>query len=154
MENKATDLFTEEGLNALDLTNKDTVNLIKAGAKVKVKNEFVMTFVENFERLIPILTKTELRVMLCVLKYLNYQNVFNLTQKAIIADTGISKPNVSKALKTLRERKILAENEHGVGYINPYIFAKGAVLEVKKNLPQMALVFDGGLETDTIKKPF
>lgn len=154
MEEKASDLFTEEGLGALDLTKADTVNLIKAGAKVKVKNEFVMTFVENFERLIPILTKTELRVMLCVLKYLNYQNVFNLTQKAIAADTKISQAAVSRALATLRDRKILAETENGVGYINPYIFAKGAVLEVKRNLPQMSLVFEGGLETAEIKKPF
>lgn len=154
MEEKASDLFTETGLSELDLTKSDTVNFIKAGAKVKVKNEFVMTFVENFERLIPILTKTELRVMLCVLKYLNYQNVFNLTQKAIAADTKISQAAVSRALATLRDRKILAETENGVGYINPYIFTKGAVLEVKKNLPQMSLVFDGGLETAEIKKPF
>lgn len=154
MKNTATDLFTEQGIEALDLKKSDTVNLIKAGAKVKIKNDFVMTFVENFERLIPILSKTEMRVMLCVLKYLNYQNVFNLTQRAISADTGIQQAAVSRALKTLRELKILAETESGVGYINPFIFSKGHVLEVKKNLPQMTLIFDGGMETQEIKKPF
>jgi biotin operon repressor len=154
MESKANELFTENGLSEMGVKPTDSINVLKVGAKVKVKNEFVMMFVENFERLIPILTKTELRVMICVLKYLNYQNVFQLSQKAICADTGISKPNVSKALKTLRDRKILAENENGVGYINPFIFAKGAVLEVKSKLPQMELIFDGGLESSEIKKPF
>jgi len=123
--------------------------------KAKVHNEFVMTFIENFERLIPVLTKTEMRVMLCILKFLNYQNVYNLTQKAISRDTGITTAGVSKAMKVLRERKILAETEDGVGYINPYIFSKGHIMEVKKNIQQISFVFDGdSLETEEIKKPF
>ena len=147
-------IFSEEGMESLDLKKLTPVNIIKAGQKIKVKNEFVMLFVENFERLVPILTKTELRVLLCILRFLNYENVFSLTQKAISASTGISKTNVSRALKTLRSRKILSENSDGIGYINPYIFAKGAVLEIKKNIPKLSLVFDGGLESGEIKKPF
>lgn len=155
MNTKASDLLSSEALEQFEMSGAETVNLIKTGQKVKVKNEFVMLFVENFQRLVPLLTKNELCVMLSILKFMNYQNVFSLTQKAISKDTGIPQANVSRAMKGLRERKILAENELGVGYINPYVFSKGHILEVKKNLGQLSLVFtDKSLESTEIQKPF
>jgi AAA15 family ATPase/GTPase len=124
-------------------------------SKQPVHNPFVMTFVENFERLVPILTKTEMRVMLCIVKFLNYQNVFNLTQKAIAHDTSIPQAAVSRAMKVLRDRKILAETESGIGYINPFLFSKGHLLETKKNINQISFCFEGeNLETEEIKKTF
>lgn len=153
MKTSADEMFTTGGLATLGVKQDDMINIIKTGQKVKVHNEFVLMFVENFERLVPILTKTEMRVLLCVVKYLNYQNVFGVNQARIASDIGINTANCSRAMKSLKDKNILAE-KNGVSYINPYIFTKGHILEVKKNIKQISFVFDDELETDEIKKPF
>lgn len=152
---EAEEVLNGAGLEHFGLQPLDPVNLIKTGAaKIKVKQEFIMLFVENFQRLVPILTKNELKVMLSILKFMTFANVFSVTQKAISADSGVPLANVSRAMTALKKWQILSFSKEGVGHINPYIFSKGKLLEVKKTLPQLSFVFENSMETEKIKNPF
>jgi predicted transcriptional regulator len=130
----------------LGVSEKDPVNLFTVRQKVKTNNQFVMLFYENFSRLIEILTKTELRVLMCILKYLEFQNVFKLTQKTIASSLETDEANVSRAIKKLREKKIISVDKDGTEYVNPFIFAKGNMLAIKKKIPEYSKFFNGQLE--------
>ena len=106
-KSSAENLFTASAKSILDIDDDESVNIIKSRSKVKVTNEFVMLFVENFYRLLPLLKKSEIQVLLCVIRFLNYQNVFAITQKSIAEDTKLDKSSVSNAFKKLKELKIL-----------------------------------------------
>ncbi len=148
------DVFSPAAIKKMDLEPADQVNVFKGPVKVKVKQDFIMLFVENFQRLVPLLTKNELKVMLSILKFMGYSNVFSVTQKAISNDSGVPVANVSRAMAVLKKLMILSVSVDGVWYINPFIFSKGKLLEVKKNIPILAMVFGGNLETGEIKNPF
>ena len=152
---KAQNFLTDNAILALGIENNDEVNIVKSRSKVSVANEFVMMFIENFSRLVPLLNKSELRVMLSLLKFLNYNNVYTINQRVIADDTGLSKQAVSKAWSRLKELKILSETDNGIGYINPFIFAKGSLLEVKKHSEKIGNCFEGKkLTSEEINNPF
>lgn len=102
-----------------------------------------MMFYENFARLVEVLTKRELRVLMAILRFLEYQNVFKITQKTLADFLGVDVANVSRAIKTLRAKKIISIDGNGTEFVNPYIFAKGNMLEIKKNSPEIAQYFIG-----------
>ena len=145
---------------ALGISENDPVNLFAMRGKLKTKNEFVMMFYENFARLVEILTKRELRVLMAILRFLEYQNVFKITQKTLADFLGVDVANVSLAIKTLRAKKIISIDVNGTEFVNPYIFAKGNMLEIKKNSSEIAQYFNGqSLELTEnnqriIEKPF
>jgi hypothetical protein len=152
---QAEDFLTLDAITMLDVSDDTRVNISKTRAKVKLTNEFVMLFVENFYRLLPLLKKSEIQVLLCVIRFLNYQNVFAITQKSIAEDTGLDKSSVSNAFKRLKELKILVETDAGIGYINPYIFGKGSLLEIKNHSQKISNCFaDKTLTSEAIENPF
>lgn len=155
MSKQAEDVFTLDAIEMLGIGDDTKVNVIKDRSKIKVTNEFVMLFVENFYRLLPFLKKSEIQVLLCVIRFLNYQNVFAITQKSIADDTGLDKSSVSNAFKRLKALKILVETDTGIGYINPYIFGKGSLLEIKGHAKKIGECFeDKTLTSQEISNPF
>jgi phage replication O-like protein O len=146
--------------DALGISSNDPVNLYAMRAKLKTKNEFVMMFYENFARLVELLTKRELRVLMAILRFLEYQNVFKITQKTLADFLQVDVANVSRAVKTLRAKKIISIDVNGTEYVNPYIFAKGNMLEIKRNSAEISQFFVGqSLELQEnnqsiIQKPF
>lgn len=131
---------------SLGISDNDPVNLFSIRSKVQLKNDFVLMFYENFARLVELLTKRELRVLMAILRFLEYQNVFKITQKTLAKYLEVDEANISRAMKTLRGKKIISVDEFGTEYVNPYIFAKGNMLQIKKQVPELAKLFDGQLE--------
>lgn len=142
------------GFDEEDLQDKKVTVHIHEKDKIKVKDQFVLTFVGNLQNLLvhEKLTTSELKVLLTIVQYSSFQNVFKITQKTISNDLNISEAMVSKTMKKLREKQLILEDSTGVEYVNPYLFLKGKITEFKasERFKQMSLHFND----EIIKSPF
>lgn len=149
LTNDLLDEFDQE-----DLQDKKVSVHIHDRDKVKVKNHFVLLFVENLQSLLvnEKLTTSELKVLLTIVKYSSYQNVFKITQKTIANDLGIDQAIISRTLKKLRTKQLILQDSDGTEYVNPYLFLKGSIKEFKATdrFQQMSLHFS----SSDIKCPY
>jgi predicted transcriptional regulator len=53
------------------------------------------------------LSGEDFRVLFCLLRYMDFENWVQITQKSIAEETGIHQPNVAKSLKRLHEVGII-----------------------------------------------
>ena len=53
------------------------------------------------------LSGEDFRVLFCLLRYMDFENWVQITQKSIAEETGIHQPNVAKSLKRLHEIGII-----------------------------------------------
>lgn len=140
--------------NEEDLQDKKVSVHIHEQEKIKVKNQFVLLFVENLQSLLinDKITTSELKVLLCIVQYSSYQNVFKITQTTIANAVKMKRSNVSVIMKKLRDKQLLLEDPTGLEYVNPYLFLKGSIKELKatERFKQMSLHFND----ETIKNPF
>lgn len=135
-----------------DLHDKKITINISDNEKIKVNDQFVLMFVSNFQRLMEILTHRELKVLLALVKFSEYKNVFKVTQKALEKETGIKQSNISIILNKLKDKNfILEDEENGVEYINPFLFLKGSIKEFKKSDLYKQLY---NADFNNIKNPF
>ena len=109
------------------------VNIFIGEDKIGVNSDFVMLFASNLQRLLcrNKLTINEMKILLTIVTYSQYRNMFKVSQKAIAKETGIHKGNVSKYYKSLKEKGIILEDENENEFINPYLFVKGKMKEMK-----------------------
>jgi len=127
------------------------VNTVVRKARPKIKQEFVITFIDNLQVLADLgLSSRQLKVMLYMLKAMEFGNIIMLSPKKMAEDLGIDKGNISRDLKELRNKNVLVEHE-GHTYINSNIFVKGLKggmsPEREKNL-KAAQSTNGGLFKD------
>jgi len=101
--------------------------IIQNEKKVSLKNEFVILFLENFDRLITELklTTTELRILVYLLKKMEYGNLININQKAICKALNMKSSNVSAVFKRLKEKDILVVDSDKNVYVNSNLVMKG-----------------------------
>lgn len=135
-----------------DLSDKKVNVFVSDRTPVKVKQEFVLLFVENLQAIMKNLTKNEMSVLFSVVKFASYKNIFKITQQSIANDTGIDRSDVSRAMKKLRDSGYLLKDKNEVEYLNPYLFLKGGIKEFKASelWKQMQLHFEDG----EIKNPY
>ena len=71
--------------------------IIQDDKKISLKNEFVILFLENFDRLITELkiNTSELRVLIYILKKMEFGNLVSLSQTSIVKALDMNKSNVS-----------------------------------------------------------
>lgn len=128
----STDLL--DGLSEAELKDKEVSVLITERDKIKVKDEFVLLFAANLQTLLvnDKLTLMELKILLTIVKFSQYKNVFNVTQKVIAENAKVEKGNVSRTFRKLKEKGyLLHDPKTGVDFVNPYLFLKGSVKEFK-----------------------
>lgn len=103
--------------------------------KTTFKNEFVIAFTDNLEKLAFELnvSNAELRVITYILKRMEFGNLINLKQSAIAEKIGMKAANMSLIFKKLKEKKILVEDEDKNLYMNANIFAKGINHRMKED---------------------
>lgn len=91
--------------------------------------DYVHVFPKNLKKLIIEygLTSNELLVIVEIMEStLSHGNLLiNFSQKRLCELTNMNKSTMSKVFKTLREKKVLIENENGHTYLNSVIFLKG-----------------------------
>lgn len=101
--------------------------IIQSDNKVSLKNDFVILFLENFDRLITELkiNTSELRVLIYILKKMEYGNLVSLSQASIVKALGMNKSNVSVIFSKLISKSVLIKDEDGNMYVNSNIVMKG-----------------------------
>ncbi|MEY0656048.1 hypothetical protein AB7321_20605 [Providencia rettgeri] len=91
--------------------------------------DYVHVFPKNLKKLIIEygLTSNELLVTVEIMEsMLSHGNLLiNFSQKKLCELTNINKSTMSKVFKSLREKKVLIENDNGHTYLNSVIFLKG-----------------------------
>lgn len=104
-----------------------TTVIIQNDNKATLKNEFVILFLENFDRLITELkiNTSELRVLIYILKKMEYGNLVSLSQASIVKALNMNKSNVSVIFKKLLSKDVLIKDEDGNVYVNSNIVMKG-----------------------------
>lgn len=91
--------------------------------------DYVHVFPKNLKKLIIEygLTSNELLVTVEIMEsMLSHGNLLiNFSQKKLCELTNINKSTMSKVFRSLREKKVLIENDNGHTYLNSVIFLKG-----------------------------
>jgi len=130
-ENKKID-FIHEAIEDLDLK---ATTVIQKDKKNSIQNEFVITFLDNFDRVVTDykITNAEMRVVLYMLKKMEFGNLLMLKQSAVCESLNMKKANVSIIFKKLKEKNILIEDTEKNLYINSNIFMKGLPHKLKKD---------------------
>jgi len=107
--------------------------VIQSDNKVSIKNDFVILFLENFDRLITQLklTTTELRVLIYILKKMEYGNLLTLNQKSVCVALDMKSSNVSAIFSKLKQKGVLVLDDEKNMYINSNLVMKG----LKHRLP-------------------
>ncbi|MBH8452720.1 hypothetical protein I8Q61_18700, partial [Acinetobacter baumannii] len=97
--------------------------IIQDDKKISLKNEFVILFLENFDRLITELkiNTSELRVLIYILKKMEFGNLVSLSQASIVKALDMNKSNVSIIFKKLLAKDVLIKDEDGNMYVNSNI---------------------------------
>ncbi|HEJ9439993.1 TPA: replication/maintenance protein RepL [Proteus mirabilis] len=140
---------------ARDVDVKSTT-LIQTDKKVslKIQNEFVITFLDNFDRIITDykITNSEMRVVLYMLRKMEFGNLLILKQSSVCEALNIKKANMSHIFKSLKDKNILITDEEGNLYINSNIFMKG--LPHKLNKEKIRSLRKSQVENEKIKKSY
>lgn len=97
------------------------VNVKKNKPKV-ILGQFFIGFAENLLQLD--LKPTEFKVVIYILKMMDYGNLVSLKQSTIAKDLGLDKSAVNRAWKVLITKKVLVDN-NGHIYFNSNFCAKG-----------------------------
>ncbi|MCB3503543.1 MULTISPECIES: helix-turn-helix domain-containing protein [Enterobacteriaceae] len=123
--------------------NNEGINLnakvyVEKEKKTSLKKDFVITFVENLEALAKLnLKPNEFRIIVEIVKVMEYGNLINLSQSTIAKNLNLAKSNVSYYFKNLKKKNILVEKDGHV-FMNSNIFSKGLAHrldeEKRKNL--------------------
>jgi len=101
--------------------------VIQSDNKVSIKNDFVILFLENFDRLITQLklTTTELRVLIYILKKMEYGNLLTLNQKSVCVALDMKSSNVSAIFSKLKQKGVLVFDDEKNMYVNSNLVMKG-----------------------------
>ncbi|EAK3353717.1 hypothetical protein DB831_08635 [Campylobacter upsaliensis] len=114
--------------------------------KEKTKDDFIKLFVENITYLTDNLSNPALRVILMMIKNLNYQNIFHYNSDFVSYFTNkkiLGKSSVYRAIKELEDKNVIfkitkeQQEEYDIispnSYImNPQIIGKGSFKDLKK----------------------
>ena len=135
IDNKRDQLeFIEEYIENSQLKSNTFIE-DSSNKKISFRNEFVLTFTDNLEKLAFEfkITNSELRVITYILKRMEFGNLIILKQASIAEAVGLKPSNMSAIFKKLKEKKILIEDEEKNLYMNANIFAKGLNHRMKKD---------------------
>jgi len=150
------DVLLEELAAADNISEKDVKVIISERPKVKVKQQFVLLFVENLKDLLvkDKITVTELKVLLSIIHFASFKNIFKITQKTIATHVKLDPAVVSRTMKKLRKEKFLLEDKiQQIEYVNPCLFLKGSITDFKRTeqFKNLHLHFN---DDEVMKNPF
>lgn len=109
------------------MKDNENLNIFKGRKKANTKEGFVMMFNNSLLKAVikHKLSNTDISVLLQVIEYVSYGNVINLTHQNIAEDLEITRPQVSKSFKKLKEAEIFFEGQKGSLFLNPQYLVKG-----------------------------
>ena len=109
-------------------------------------------FLENFDRLITDLkmNASELRVLIYILKKMEYGNLVSLNQASVCKALNMNKSNVSLIFKKLKEKDVLIEDGEKNLFVNSNVVMKG--LKHKLDKKRNEFLRKAQVETDLIER--
>jgi len=118
----------------MDETNSN-INVITTPSKMPIVNQFVLMFFAAFLSLIDEfkLTRNDIRVILKILEIMQFGNLVRVSWTSLGKSIGITPTNMGRHVKTLKDSKLLIEDEDGNIYLNPQVIAKGKFLSSRQN---------------------
>ena len=118
----------------MDETNSN-INVITTPSKMPIMNQFVLMFFAAFLSLIDEfkLTRNDIRVILKILEIMQFGNLVRVSWTRLGKSIGITPTNMGRHVKTLKDSKLLIEDEDGNIYLNPQVIAKGKFLSSRQN---------------------
>lgn len=147
LENKpVTRLYSKVEEKVDNITGEVTTIVSSFLQKEKTKDDFIKLFVENITYLTDNLSNPALRVILMMIKNLNYQNIFHYNSDFVSYFTNkkiLGKSSVYRAIKELEDKNVIfkitkeQQEEYDIissnSYImNPQIIGKGSFKDLKK----------------------
>ncbi|WP_297880824.1 hypothetical protein [uncultured Campylobacter sp.] len=122
----------------------------------KTKDDFIKLFAENIDYLNENLSSPALRVIIMMMKNLNYQNVFRYDSEFVnyfVRKDILSKSSVYRALKELEDKRIifkLSEEQREefdiIGtnsfIVNPQVIGKGSFKDIRRLRQTVTKTFD------------
>ncbi len=115
----------------------DEGSLIYVATKVRIRG-FFMAMQDGFEYVARMKLKSEeLNVLLLLMSRMGYENEIRLTQKEIGDVLTMKRQNVSRALKVLKERGVIAPTHYKTFSLSPDIGWKGKVANMRKCQAQL-----------------
>lgn len=157
LENKeVTRLYNKVQERVDRITGEVTTVISSFLQKEKTKDDFIKLFVENITYLTDNLSNPALRVILMMIKNLNYQNIFQYNSEFVSYFTNkkiLGKSSVYRAIKELEDKNVIfkitpqqREEYDIVGLnsyiINPQIIGKGSFKDLKKLRQTVIKEFD------------
>ncbi|HHS6729081.1 TPA: replication/maintenance protein RepL [Campylobacter jejuni] len=157
LENKeVTRLYNKVQERVDSITGEVTTVISSFLQKEKTKDDFIKLFVENITYLTDNLSNPALRVILMMIKNLNYQNIFQYNSEFVSYFTNkkiLGKSSVYRAIKELEDKNVIfkitpqqREEYDIVGLnsyiINPQIIGKGSFKDLKKLRQTIIKEFD------------
>lgn len=157
LENKeVTRLYNKVQERVDSITGEVTTVISSFLQKEKTKDDFIKLFVENITYLTDNLSNPALRVILMMIKNLNYQNIFQYNSEFVSYFTNkkiLGKSSVYRAIKELEDKNVIfkitpqqREEYDIVGLnsyiINPQIIGKGSFKDLKKLRQTVIKEFD------------
>ncbi|EAK0451880.1 replication/maintenance protein RepL [Campylobacter lari] len=157
LENKETKKLYSNVQEKVDAVTGEVTTVISSFLqREKTKDDFIKLFVENISFLTDNLSNPALRVVLMMIKNLNYQNVFNYSSDFVRYFESrkiLGKSSVYRAIKELEEKQVIFKvteeqrKEYDIigsdSYImNPQIIGKGSFKDLKKLRQTVIKTFD------------
>jgi hypothetical protein len=114
---------------------KKQVTVFVGKGTMKVNNPFAILF---YETLLDIfikqnLSKTDIRVILTILKHINKGNVLSLSQKFIAGQAKLTTAQVSISYSRLIKCGLIIEGEEASLFINPQIIIKESLRDASQS---------------------
>ncbi|EAJ0349245.1 hypothetical protein BXA13_07995 [Campylobacter lari] len=157
LENKETKKLYSNVQEKVDAVTGEVTTVISSFLqREKTKDDFIKLFVENISFLTDNLSNPALRVVLMMIKNLNYQNVFQYNSEFVHYFESrkiLGKSSVYRAIKELEDKQVIFKvteeqrKEYDIigsnSYImNPQIIGKGSFKDLKKLRQTVVKTFD------------
>ena len=109
------------------------LNIYTAPSKMPIVNQFALLFASAFLSLIEEfkLSRNDLRVLIKIIELMQFGNVIKLSWNTVGTSLGITSNNIVRHVKTLKDAKLILEDDDGSLFLNPQIIAKGKFLSSK-----------------------
>lgn len=138
-ENSTVENLSESVVDILNHMDKKTlvdtnVTVFIGKGTAKVNASFAILFYESLlEKVIKNeLSATDIKVLLCILKYVYKGNVVAISHQEIATELSIQRQQVSRAYGRLIKSELLLLSQSGSIFLNPQIVAKEALKKMKQ----------------------
>ncbi len=146
-------IYREDIKNVDNVTGEVVATNTRKLLKVPRTPDFIMLYTKHIA-LLEHLVKSETTILFEILsKYVGVENIIFLSpaiKKGIVKKLKVDNSYINRAIRGLKEKKVIFTNEDGVLFLNPNFFGKGNWEDIHKLRHEVA--YDFNFETLEVKE--